>query len=315
MVPGFVDEAFQVVAGAPAEQEFCFGIIEPGGEVGCFDLDGRHCSRFAQVVGDLQIVDRFIHTNVEGLLVGFWVIEGDEDAVDQVGDVDEIAFYGFAGGIEHQGDGVALGVFVGVFWADEGAPVRAAEDVFAEGQRKFEVVFLHDPWGTETTAVETVLNVVLLEHDFFQDFGEGVAAGVGGVFLLLGDGKRVRVEEVADGAVAADQDELAEGLAGAGFYEEPKEAFDGDVDDVVGSFFACGAVDDVSDVFHGAADYVAVGDVAGDDFQAVVECERAIVAEGADGDVGEVVVGEDVMDEIGADFAGSAGDEDAFHEG
>ena len=42
---------------------------------------------------------------------------------------------------------------------------------------------------------------------------------------------------------------------------------------------------------------------------------RAVVAEGADGDVGEVFVGEDVMDEIGADFAGSAGDEDAFHEG
>jgi len=47
-----------------------------------------------------------------------------------------------------------------------------------------------------------------------------------------------------------------------------------------------------------------------------VGIERAIVAEGADGDVGEVVIlSEDAMDEIGADFAGGAGDEDAFHEG
>ena len=99
--PGFVDEAFQVVAGAPAEQEFCFGIVEPGGEVWRFDFDGGHASRFAQVVGDLQIVDGFVHANVEGLLVGFRVIESEDDAFDQVGDVDEIAFYGFAGGIEH----------------------------------------------------------------------------------------------------------------------------------------------------------------------------------------------------------------------
>jgi len=101
VVPGFVDEAFQVVAGAPAEQEFCFGIIEPGGEVGCFDFDGGHVAGFAEVVGYLLVVDGFVHADVEGLLVGFGVIEGDEDAFDQVVDMDEIAFYGFAGGIEH----------------------------------------------------------------------------------------------------------------------------------------------------------------------------------------------------------------------
>ena len=63
---------------------------------------------------------------------------------------------------------------------------------------------------------------------------------------------------------------LAEGFAGAAFFEQPEEAFDGDVDDVVGRFFAGGAMDDVGDAGHGAADDVTVGDIAGDDFETVV---------------------------------------------
>jgi hypothetical protein len=127
----------------------------------------------------------------------------------------------------------------------------------------------------------------------------------------------VGIEEMADRTIAADQDELTEGVAGAGLFEEPKEAFDGDVDDVVGSFFAGGTVDDVGDAGHSAADHVAIGDVAGDDFKARVGIERAVVAEGANRDTSEVVVIvliEDATNEIGADFAGRAGDENAFHE-
>ena len=121
---------------------------------------------------------------------------------------------------------------------------------------------------------------------------------------------------MADGAIAADENELAECVAGAALFEEPEEAFDGDVDDVIWSFFAGGAVDDVGDAGHGAADDVAVGDIAGNDFEAIVGVERAIVAESANGDIGEVVwtlLTEDATNEIGADFAGRAGDEDAFH--
>jgi hypothetical protein len=66
---------------------------------------------------------------------------------------------------------------------------------------------------------------------------------------------------------------------------------------------------------HGAADDVTVGDVAGDDFETVVGIQGTIVTESADGDVAEVLVGEDAMDEIGANFASCTGDEDAFHEG
>ena len=50
-------------------------------------------------------------------------------------------------------------------------------------------------------------------------------------------------------------------------------------------------MDDVGDAGHGAADDVAVRRwLAGDDFEAIVGVERAIVAEGANGDIGEVIV-------------------------
>lgn len=265
----------------------------------------------------MEIVDRFIHTDVEGLLKCSRVIESEDNALDQVVDVDEIAFYRFATGIEHQGHGVTLCVFVGAVGTDESAPIRASEDIFAKRQRVFEVVFLHDPRRAQTTADKIVLNVILLEHDFFQNFGERVTAGIGGVFLLLGDGKRVRIEEMTDGAIATDQNKLAERLAGAALFEQPEEAFDGDIDHVIGCFFAGRAMNDVGDAGHGAADDVAVGDIAGDDFEAIVGIKRAIVAEGANRDVAEVIVIliEGAMDEIGTDFAGRAGNKDAFHEG
>jgi len=199
-------------------------------------------------------------------------------------------------------------------WVGWVAPAWRTEHVLAERELAPEVVFLHDPRRAEAAAGEIVLNVVLLEHHFFQNFGERVAAGVGGVFLLLGDGERVRVEEMADGAIAADQDELAEGFAGAGFFEEPEEAFDGDVDYFIGRFLAGSAMNDVGDAGHGAADDIAVGNIACDDFETITGNQRAIVAESAKADIAEVVMIEDATNEIGANFAGRAGDENAFHE-
>jgi hypothetical protein len=124
----------------------------------------------------------------------------------------------------------------------------------------------------------------------------------------------VRVREMADGAIATDENKLAEGLARAALFEEPEETFDGNVDNIVGSFFASGAMNDMSDASHGAADDVPFGDIASDDFEAIVGTEGAIVAESANRDVGGIVAIEDTTNEIGADLAGRAGDENAFHE-
>jgi hypothetical protein len=102
-------------------------------------------------------------------------------------------------------------------------------------------------------------------------------------------------------------------LAGAALFEQPEETFDGDVDYFIRRFFAGGAMNDVGDAGHGAADDVAVGDISGSGFEAIVGVERAIVAESANGDIAEVVLVEDATNKVGADFAGRAGDENAFH--
>jgi hypothetical protein len=73
-------------------------------------------------------------------------------------------------------------------------------------------------------------------------------------------------------------------------------------------------MNDVGYAGHRAADDITVGDIASDDFEAIVGIERAIVAESANGEIAGVIVTEDATNEIGADFAGRAGDEDAFHE-
>jgi len=114
---------------------------------------------------------------------------------------------------EHNRDGAGAHVLVRPLGADQIAPAGSAEDILAEGQRVPEIVLLHDPGGAQAAAVQVVLNVILFQHDLLQDFREGVAAGIGGVPLLLGHRDRVGIEEVSQAGVAADEQELLEGGA------------------------------------------------------------------------------------------------------
>lgn len=98
------------------------------------------------------------------------MIEGDHNALDQIVEVDKISFHGLAIGIEHQRHCVRLPIFARAFGTDEVAPPGAAEDVVAERERVFEIVLFHDPRRPQTTSRKVVLNVVLLEHYFFQNF-------------------------------------------------------------------------------------------------------------------------------------------------
>ena len=84
--------------------------------------------------------------------------------------MDKVAFHRLPVGIEHQRDRVRFYIFVRTLSTDEIAPARTPKDVISEGQRVLEVILLHNPWGTQTTSRQVVLNVVLLKHDFFQNF-------------------------------------------------------------------------------------------------------------------------------------------------
>src|SRR4029077_8596057 len=88
--------------------------------------------------------------------------------------------------------------------AHQVAPSRTAEDVFAKGQRVLEVILLHDPGSSQTAAGKPVLGEILLQHYFFEDFGQGIAARVGAVPLLLGNRQRMRVEKMPERRIASD---------------------------------------------------------------------------------------------------------------
>ena len=68
--------------------------------------------------------------------------------------------------------------------------------------------------------------------------------------VVFGDRPVVAVEEMADAGVAADQDELARGRAGAEFLEQPEQALHRHVHDVVRRFLAGGEMDDMGDAGH-----------------------------------------------------------------
>src|SRR5258708_4537758 len=90
------------------------------------------------------------------------------------------------------------------------APAGASEDVVSEGKRVFEVILLHNPRRTQAAAGEIILDEVLLEHNFFENFGEGIAAGVGGVLLLFRYRYGMGIEKMSQGGVAANQNDLPE---------------------------------------------------------------------------------------------------------
>lgn len=92
--------------GAPVEEEFGFGVVEPGAVKFCFDFHTGEVVCVFQMVGNVLVVDGFVHANVEKLLVCFGVIKGAQDGFDEIVDVYEVALYGCVIFIQHDGNGI-----------------------------------------------------------------------------------------------------------------------------------------------------------------------------------------------------------------
>src|ERR1700690_4439006 len=91
-----------------------------------------HASSFVQVVRDLPVIHGLVHTNVKSLLPRFWMIECEDHALDQVVDVNKVAFHRQAIGIEHYRNGVLLDEFVRALRPNEIAPAQTPENIFSE---------------------------------------------------------------------------------------------------------------------------------------------------------------------------------------
>jgi hypothetical protein len=121
------------------------------------------------------------------------------------------------------------------------------------------------------------------------------------------------IKEMTHGAITAKQKELLESGTDAGFFEEPEQAFNRDIDNVVGSLFACGTVQDVCNILHGFANNGTIGDRAVDSLETRVMFKSAVVTERTDGEIRVSLGLKQTLNEVATDFSGSTGDKDAIH--
>src|SRR4029077_13074 len=126
--------------------------------------------------------------DVERLLVRLGMVQRNEDALNQIGDVDEIPFYRHTLRVEHQRDRTAPDVFVRTLRPYQVPPARASKNIIAKRERVAEIVFLHDPRRPQATTREHVLDEILLYHDLFQNLRQRLAAGIRAVLLLFRNG-------------------------------------------------------------------------------------------------------------------------------
>src|SRR5208283_4008470 len=130
------------------------------------------------------------------------------------------------------------------------------------------------------------------------------------MFLLFRDRDWMRVEKVADGSVAADQDELLEGRARPALFEQPKQPLNCNVDNVVRHFFARCAVQHMRDAIQSSAHYGTIRDIALDNFQRRARIQKPVVAQRPDARIFESFGTKDALYNIAPDLAGRASDQD-----
>src|SRR5205814_9646803 len=116
------------------------------------------------------------------------IIQAEQDRIGKIADMDEIAFHRLTIRIKHKWYSAILDIFIGPLGAYQVTPSRPTKDVFAKGQGVFEVILFHDPWRSQATTGQVVLDEILFQHHSFQDFRERIAAGIRAVLLLLRDG-------------------------------------------------------------------------------------------------------------------------------
>ena len=126
----------------------------------------------------------------------------------------------------------------------------------------------------------------------------------------LGNGIGPLVEEVADAGVAADEDELLEGLALPAGLQQPEQPLHRDVHDVLRRLLARREMQHMGDAGDRALGHRALGDRAADDLDALARRQPAVVAERADAVIGMSGIAEQPAHEGLAHLAGGAGDED-----
>src|SRR5215213_3252037 len=140
--------------------------------------------------------------------------------------------------VEHNWDSLGPHVSISLLSANQIAPARSAEDILTERKLIFEIILLHDPGRPQAAAVEIILNVILLQHHFFENFGKGITAWVSRMFLCLRNRSRTGINEMPNGSVTTYQNKLLKRGTRATCLEQPEHTLHCHVHDLVGSFLA-----------------------------------------------------------------------------
>src|SRR5215211_6936838 len=152
--------------------------------------------------------------------------------------MDKIPFDRIPIWVQHDRDGLGPHVSISLLSANQIAPARSAEDILTEGKLILEIILVHDPGRTQAAAIEIILNVILLQHHFFEDFGKGITAWVSRMFLCLRNRSRTGINEMPNGGVTTYQNKLLKRGTHATCLEQPEHTFHSHVHDLVGSFLA-----------------------------------------------------------------------------
>ena len=109
--------------------------------------------------------------------------------------------------------------------------------------------------------------------------------------------------------IAADEQEAAKLATGPALFEQPEEPLDGHVHDVVGRLLARRQMQDMRDAANRPGRDLALRDGAVHDLEPIAGRQRAVMAQGANRSIGESRIAEQAVDDVAADLAGGAGDE------
>ncbi len=154
------------------------------------------------------------------------------------------------------------------------------------------------------------MDEVLLQHDFLENLREGVAARISAVLLFFRDWKRVGIEEMAQGSVAANEDDLLKRGTGAAGLQQPEQALHGHIDDIVWRFLAGRAMEHMSNTGYGLVHDSTIRNASLHNLHPRARMQNAIVTQSADAYAGVLVGAENSINEVAAYFARGACDQD-----
>ena len=113
--------------------------------------------------------------------------------------------------------------------------------------------------------------------------------------------------------VPSNQNNLFERAARAAFLEQPKEAFNGDIDHILDRFLAGRTMNHVGDTVHCFPYRAAISDVSSDGFEPRVRSRNAVMTEGPNGYVLIVLGPQNTASELGADLASGSRYQNVLH--